>query len=84
MPDYHRRTSEPGDGLYGPCFVENNYGDYRTSSQSNSIRANGASIGGGGSEVLVLEPICFRDDITIKISEGGLRSNSTRCTGSNV
>ena len=56
MPNDHRRTPEPSDGLHRPCFAENHCGDYRQSEQCNSIRANGASIG-GGSEVLVLENI---------------------------
>ena len=46
MPNDHRRTPEPSDGLHRPCFAENHYGDYRQSEQCNSIRANGASIGG--------------------------------------
>lgn len=42
---------------------------------SNSLRANGATCG-GGSEVLIIqkEPICFRDEIKIKIDEGGWAS----------
>lgn len=47
MPNDHRRTPKPSDGLHRPCFAENHYGDYRPSEQCNSIRANGASIGGG-------------------------------------
>ena len=35
-------------------YVEHHYGDYRDSEKANSIRACGATIG-GGSEVLVLE-----------------------------
>lgn len=40
---------------------------------SVSLRASSASYG-GGSEVLVVEPIVFRDDITIKVDGGALRS----------
>lgn len=35
-------------------YTENHYGDYRPANQSNSLRACGATCG-GGSEVLVLE-----------------------------
>ena len=56
MPNDHRGASKQSDRLHRPCFVENHYGDYRPSSQSNSIRANGATLGGGG-EVVILEYI---------------------------
>ena len=61
-------------------YTENHYGDYRATEQANSLRACGATIG-GGSEVLVIEPIAFKDDITVKFDGGALRSPSTRCTG---
>ena len=34
-------------------YTENHYGDYRETEQSNSLRASGATLG-GGSEVLVM------------------------------
>ena len=38
----------------------------------------------GGSEVLVIEPIAFKDDVTVKFDGGVLHSPSTRCTVSNA
>lgn len=42
---------------------------------------------GGGEEtpkvMLISEPIAFKDDITVKVDGGVLRSPSTRCTGNN-
>lgn len=49
----HRRSSGQNNGLHRYCYTENHYGDYRATEQSNSIRAAGATLG-GGSEVLVL------------------------------
>lgn len=71
MPNDNWKPSGPGDGLHRvSCFTENHYGDYRPTEQSNNIRANGASIGGGSEVLVVEEPIIFRDDVTIKIGGG--------------
>ena len=40
-------------------YTENHYGDYRATEQSNSLRACGATIG-GGSEVLVVASYGFK------------------------
>lgn len=69
MPNDNRKPSGSGDRLHRvSCFTENHYGDYRPTEQSNNIRANGASIG-GGSEVLVVETLVFDEmQITSKIN----------------
>ena len=69
MPNDHRGTSEPSDGLHGiDCFTEQRYGEYSPTDYSISLRAKSASCG-GGSEVLII----FRDDVTIKV--GGVKSH---------
>ena len=52
---------------------------YREDNASVSLTVCGGSYG-GGSEVLVIEPIVFRDDITIKIDGGALHSPSDQET----
>lgn len=51
-------------------YVENHYGDYRDAEQSNSIRACGATIG-GGSEVLIVDTLVF-DEGQITCPTNGL------------
>lgn len=114
MPNDHRRTSEPSDGLHGNrCYTEVRFFKWQPDEVSVSLRNSGASYG-GGSEVLVLEsnqnharaeytevsptlpasmgngggyvpmivePMAFADDITIKIDGGALPSQSAAgCT----
>ena len=56
---------------------------YREDDVSVNLTVCGGSYG-GGSEVLVIEPIAFKDDITVKSDGGALRSLSTLCTDSNA
>lgn len=70
MSDYHGRSPEQGDGLHGDCryFRMSDFGAYDRTDMAGTIKTSG---GGLGMETLILEPICFRDDITIKIDGGG-------------
>ena len=54
-------------------YAEKRFFKWELDDVSVSLRAKSGSYG-GGSEVLVVEPIVFRDDITIKIDGGALRS----------
>lgn len=46
------------------------YGTYAEGDTAVTLRSMSGDYG-GGSEVLVVEPIVFRDDITIKVDGGG-------------
>lgn len=50
-------------------YCVTNFGNYAEG--LGTLRASGGDIG-GGSEVLVVEPICFRPEQTIKIDGGGV------------
>lgn len=52
-------------------FAEKRFFEWHEDDKCVSLRAQGGSYG-GGSEVLIVEPIVFRDDITIKVDEGGV------------
>ena len=66
-------------------FTENKYGDYRLTERSNSLRAKGATCG-GGSEVLVVETLVFdAAQVTSKINGnrptwGGIATRSPQET----
>ena len=63
MSHNHRRSPRQDNGLHSDCFVENHYGDYRASEQSNSLRAAGATLG-GGSETVILTLVFDEGQIT--------------------
>lgn len=75
MPNDHRRSPEPDNGLYRTCYSEVRFFKWVEDDKSVSLRAQSGSYG-GGSEVLIIEPISFRDDITIKVDGGALPSLS--------
>ena len=60
-------------------YCVTNFGNYAEG--FGTLRASGGDIG-GGSEMLVVEPLIIREDITIKVDGGVLRSPWIRCTDS--
>lgn len=58
-------------------YAEKRFFEWHEDELSVTIREKGGSYG-GGSEVLVVEPICFRPEQTIKIDGGALRSHWNR------
>lgn len=66
-------------------YTENHYGDYRETEQSNSLRANGATCG-GGSEVLILQrrfsTVIVTDSDVSPTIEAGAGGVETTCQSS--